>query len=138
MQLAGLLTAHWQAQPHLVWPVQLITAASPILAVQSLPYTLPALLQRQGWLKAVEPVSRRLIKLVGVTEASQQQGGQSSDSGTGQLETRRGRSSHADAQVQGIPGVAAACLVAMRQHLAEDAWQHMPHVLACMRQCSGQ
>ena len=138
VQLVGLLTAHWQARPHVVWPVQLVTAVSPILAVQSLPYTLPALLQRQEWLQTVEPVTRRLIRLVGVSEAKQQQGVQDRDKETGRPGNQRGRSTCAHLCAQDISGIAAACLVALRQHLAEDAWQHMPQVLACMRQCSGQ
>ena len=136
LQLVGLLVAHWQAQPQSqgVWPVQLVTALSPALAVQSLPHTLPALLRRQAWLKAAEPVTRRLIRLVGASE-TQQQRVHDRNLGAGQVEDQRGQSC---ARVQGIADVAAACLVAVREHLAEDAWQSMPHVLACMRQRSRQ
>lgn len=135
MQLVGLLTAHWHAQPQaqVGWPVQLVTALSPALAVQSLPYTLPALLQRQAWLQAAEPVTRRLIRLVGASEA-QQQRTHDRNPGAGQLEDQRSQDLYA--RDQGIADVAAACLVAVREHLAEDAWQSMPHVLACMRQHS--
>ena len=138
MLLVGLLTAHWQARPHVVWPIQLVTAVSPILAVQTLPYTLPALLHRQEWLQAVEPVTRRLIRLVGVPKAQQQQGVQDRHHRTAQTEQQTDCSLRADACAQDIPGIAAGCVVALRQHLAEDAWQHMPQVLACMRQRSGQ
>ena len=137
MQLVGLLTAHWQARPHVVWPVQLVSAVSPILAVQSLPYTLPALLHRQEWLQAVKPVTRRLIRLVGVSEAKQQQGGRDWHQGTGPPQNQTDCSLRANL-AQDIPSIAAACLVAMRQHLAGDTWQHMPQVLSCMRQRSGQ
>ena len=136
MQLVGLLIAHWQARPHVLWPVQLVTAITPTLAVQSLPYTLPALLHRQDWLQAVEPVTRRLIRLVGVSEARQQQAVQDRHQAAGHPQNQRGCSSRANLCAQDIPGIAAACLVAMRSHLAEDAWQHMPQVLACMRQRS--
>lgn len=138
MQLVGLLTAHWQARPHVVWPSQLVTAVSPILAVQILPYTLPALLYHQEWLQAVEPVTRRLISLVGVSEAKQQQGVQDRRRTTGHPENQKDHSWCANLCAQDTPGVAAGCLLAMRQHLAEDAWQHMPQVLSCMRQRSGQ
>ena len=140
MQLVGFLAAHWQAQPHVGWPVQLVTAISPILAVQSLPLTLPALLHCQEWLQAAEPVTRRLIRLVGISEAKQQQNVQDRHKGTGCLENQQGCSLRANLShiAQDTPGIAAACLVATRQQLAEDAWQHMPQVLACMRQRSGQ
>ena len=137
LQLVGLLVAHWQAQPQSqgVWPVQLVTALSPALAVQSLPYTLPALLRRQAWLKAAEPVTRRLIRLVCVSE-TQQQKVHDRNHGAGQVQDQRGQ--WPCTRVQGIADVAAACLVAVREHLAEDAWQSMPHVLACVRQRSRQ
>lgn len=132
MQLVGLLTAHWQAKLEAAWPVQLITAVSPTSALQSLPYTLPALLQRQAWLKAAEPITRQLIKLVGATEAQQQQM-HDEYHGSGQPNDQRGQLSPASLYPTGTVDIAAACLVAMREHLAEDAWQHMPDVLACMR-----
>lgn len=140
MQLIGLLAAHWQARPHGVWPVQLVTAVSPLLAVQSLPYTLPALMQRQEWLPAVEPVTRRFIRLVSASEGTRQEGIQERHQGIGQLVNQRGGlSPRANSHVTcDIPCIAAACLVAMREHLADDAWQHMPQVLTCIRQRSGQ
>ena len=58
----------------MVWPVQLVTAVSPLLAVQSLPYTLPALMQRPEWLQAIEPVTRHLLRLVSAFEDTQQEG----------------------------------------------------------------
>lgn len=138
MQLVGLLAAHWQARSHVVWPVQVVTAISPLLAVQSLPYTLPALMQRQEWLQAAEPVTRRLIRLVSAFEASQQEGVQDRHQEAGQSVNQRGLSSRANSHVTfDIPCIAAACLVAMRQHLADDAWQHIPQVLTCIRQRYG-
>lgn len=138
MQLVGLLAAHWQARPHVVWPVQLVTAVSPLLAVQSLPYTLPVLMQRQEWLQAAEPVTRRLIKLVSAFEATQLEGVQERHHRTGQSVKQRGQPSRAHPHVIcDIPCIAAACLVAMREHLADDAWQNMPQVLTCLRLRSG-
>ena len=131
MQLVSLLVAHWQAQPHATWPVQLITAVSPAAAVQSLPHTLPALLQRKNWQRVAEPVTRRLIKLVVESASLQEQSAPASLSGAQQSDRQ---SSSAKPNAQRVSHIAAACLVAMRQHLAEDAWQHMPEILSCLRQ----
>ena len=131
MQFVSLLVAHWQAKPCDTWPVQLITAVSPAAAVQSLPHTLPALLQRKNWQKQAEPVTRRLIKLVVGSENLQQQGIRASLAAAQQSDRR---SSCAKPIAQRVSHIAAACLVATRQHLTEDAWQHMPETLSCLRQ----
>lgn len=117
MQLVGALAAHLQARLHVVWPVQLVTAVSPLLAVQSLPYTLPALMQRQERLQAVEPVTRRLIRLVSALGATQQEGVQQTHQGTKNSMNQRGSSSRANPHVTfgrrcmhcgGLPGCYAA------------------------------
>lgn len=133
MQLVSLLMACWQAQAQSIWPVHLVTALSPSLALQSLPYTLPPALQHQSWLKAAELVTRRLIRLVGASEV-QQQRVHDRYRGAGQPEDQRAQSSHVNFYVQGIAETAAFCLVALHDYLVEDAWQSMPHVLACIRE----
>lgn len=134
MQLMALLVAHWQAQPLATWPVHVISTASATAAVQSLPYTLPALMQLSEWQKAAEPVLRRLIRLAAGCEALQQQIEQEAPRGAGQSDSQKGPSSVAKPNAQKVPHIAAACVVAMRQHLPEDAWQHMPQVLVCIGQ----
>jgi len=120
LQLLGLMVSHWQSLASPTWPVCLVTAYTPTAAVSSLPYTLPALLQRKAWQSAVEPVTRRLIRLL------LPNGPKTQVTGAAQASEKHGP--HA----QQVSQIAAACLVALRQHLADDAWQHMPHILGCL------
>lgn len=120
LQLLALMVSHWQSLTVSTWPVCLVTAYTPTVTVSSLPYTLPALLQRKAWQGTVEPVTRRLIRLL------LPPGPQTQITGAAQASEKHGR--HA----QQVSQIAAACLVALRQHLADDAWQHMPQVLGCL------
>ena len=116
----------------MTWPVQLITAVSPEAALQSLAYTLPALLRRKEWSRLGEPISRRLIKLVNDSASPQQQ---SVLDRHRKPERPDGLSQHARAaSAHDISSIAAACLVGVREHLADDAWHHVPDVLNCLRQ----
>ena len=120
LQLLALMVSHWQSLITPTWPVCLMTAYTPSAAVTSLPYTLPALLQRKAWQSTVEPVTRRLIRLLLPS------GPKTQVTGAAQASEKHGP--HA----QQVSQIAAACLVALRQHLADDAWQHMPHILGCL------
>ncbi len=122
LQLLALMVSHWQSLTTSTWSVCLVTAYTPSAAVSSLPYTLPALLQRKAWQSAVEPVTRRLIRLL------LPNGPKTQVTGAAQASEKHGP--HA----QQVSQIAAACLVALRQHLADDAWQHMPHILGCLDQ----
>jgi len=120
LQLLALTVSHWQSLTTPTWPVCLVTAYTPTAAVSSLPYTLPALLQRKAWQSTVEPFTRRLIRLL------LPNGPKGQVTGAGQASEKHGP--HA----QQVSQIAAACLVALRQHLADDAWQHMPQILGCL------
>jgi hypothetical protein len=120
LQLLALMVSHWQSLTTPTWPVCLVTAYTPSAAVSSLPHTLPALLQRKAWQSTVEPVTRRLIRLL------LPPGPKTQITGAAQASEKHGP--HAQQASQ----IAAACLVALRQHLADDAWQHMPHILGCL------
>ena len=115
LQFAAMQAAHWQRHSSTQWPVCMITALSPSAAVNSLPYTLPALMQHKAWQSTAEPCTRHLIKLVlpAATNAGKDAGQTQAD--------------------QTVKQIAAACFVAMKEHLANDSWQHMPHVLASMQ-----
>ena len=120
LQLLALMVSHWQSLTTPTWPVCMVTAYTPSAAINSLPYTLPALLQRKAWQSTVEPVTRRLIRLLLPSEPKTQV--------TRAAQASEKRELHA----QQVSQIAAACLVALRQHVADDAWQHMPHILGCL------
>lgn len=113
------MVAHWQGFPTPRWPLHLVTAVTPEAAVTSLPYTLPALLERKPWHSAAEPVTRRLIRLLLPAVAHPQ------------ASVGLQASSHDISHAQKVSQIAASCLVALRQQMADDAWQHMPQILAC-------
>ena len=102
LQLVGMLTSHWHsaALPN-AWPAQLLTAGSSAAAVQCLPYTLPALLQRPAWQHSVKAVAHSLTRI---------------------LAQLNGEASRRSACVQ----TAAACVLALRDSLPDDAWEHLP------------
>ena len=123
LELVALLVAHWQGTLAAAWPVSVVTALSPQAAINSLPHTLPALMQHKAWQNVAEPCTRRLVDLA-VPERS---AAAKSLDGSDVHDKAMGNKS----QMQKIARIAAACLVAMRRHLARDSWQHMPQVLAC-------
>lgn len=108
------MVAHWQGFPTPTWPLHLVTAVTPEAAVTSLPYTLPALLERKPWHGTAEPVTRRLIRLL-------------LPAGVHPQAAAGLQASHA----QKVSRIAASCLVALRQQMADDAWQHMQQILGC-------
>ena len=122
LELFGLMVSHWHGRTVATWPVHLVTALKPQTAVASLPCTLPGLLQHRAWSGAVEGVVQRLIRLLPVQGSTIGQGGQN-DTGTA-LHDQRLRATE-------VSNLAAACLVAKRQQLAHDTWQHMPQILSC-------
>ena len=113
------MVVHWQGWPTPKWPLHLVTALTPEAAVTSLPYTLPALLERKSWHGTAEPVTRRLIRLL-------LPAGVHPPAAVG-LQA----SSHDHSHAQNVSRIAASCLVALRQQMADDAWQHMPQILDC-------
>ena len=108
LQLLGTLAAHWQSAPSIrVWPAQLLTSSTSLQAAQALPYVLPALLQQRPWHEAAKAIAPRLIQaLSGTIDSTQQQ-------------------NHVSRNL-------AACILALKDTLADDAWGHMPVVLTTL------
>jgi len=92
-----------------------------------LPHSLPALLQQKAWRSAVEPVARRLIRLLPPS-------GEGPQANSGVQLSTKDRATDKGVHVHDVAQIAAACLVAIRQQLADDAWQHMPQILTCLSQ----
>lgn len=110
LSLLAVLAAHLQGAPSLkVWPVQILTSSTSEQAVQSLPYTLPALLQKRSWHAAAGNVAHHLIQLV-----------------SGLM---------SDKQSSNICQTMAACVLALRDRLPNGAWEHMPRVLTGLSVC---
>ena len=108
LQLLGVLTAHWQSMlKSKMWPVQLLTGSTSLQAAQCLPYTLHAMLQRREWHQAAESVAHRLIRVLSSLRDQRQQNG---------------------TMLQSV----AACVLALKDTLPDDGWEHMPLVLTIL------
>ena len=108
LQLLGTLAAHWQSVPSIrAWPVQLLTSRTSLQAAQALSYVLPVLLQQRSWRGTATVIAPRLVRALC-------------------------RARHNTQMNNGILRTIAACILALKDSLPDDAWEHMPVVLTTM------
>lgn len=101
MQLLGVLVASWESDDA-GFAEDSVTGISPSSAVQSLPYTLPALLKSAAWRLHRPPICARLCKL--------------------------SAPSSGDSTVQAI---AISCVLALRDYAPPESWDAISRHLVC-------
>jgi hypothetical protein len=117
-----------------------LTARSPAAALAALPATLPALLRARPWRPAAGALAHRLAQLHAAGTGSSAAAAAGAEGWGGGADGRAeqagdgaaGGQANADGAL--VRGVAAACLVALRELLPESGWQQVSRVAleACL------
>jgi len=140
LHMAALLVAVWAAGAAGNAAAPALTARSPAAALAALPGTLPALLRARPWRPAAGALAHRLAQLHAAGTGSNAAAAAGAEGRGGGGGGRAAQAGDGAAGGQAAPdcalvrGVAAACLVALRELLPESGWQQVSRVAleACL------